>query len=314
MKKLLALGALIAAWIAWRSAAPPPPSPRPAVPLVGPHEGRVSAILGEAPPVTGDVHGRVVRWTDPPETWIAHDGAIRRILAVDADLLTVGADGTVARWRRDGQVIWRRRHPEALNDAAWVDGILVVATARGTVARLEADGPRWQSRGAHGQAAFALLPAEGAVISTGADGRIVTRAIADGAVRREIGASSAWIGALARGVDGLLFVDGNGTLGRDRRDAFALQAAFAGPGIALIADGAWIAAGGERGEIVLFTAQGARQRSIATGAPVMSLAWQGEHLLSGGGADGAVRIWRVKDGAEVGRLPPTATASQREIP
>lgn len=314
MKKLLVVLALAAAWIVWRRSAPPPPSPRAPVHLVGPHEGRVSALLGGDIPLSGDVHGRIVRWTTPPDTWIAHDGAVRRILKVDDDWITVGGDGSVARWRAPGVVVWRRRHPEALNDAVWIDGALIVATTRGTVARLGPDGPVWQSRGAHGQAAFAVLAQGDAVLTTGTDGRIVERAVTDGAVRRVDAASKHWIAALAPGADGPLFVDGVGQLGRKRSGEYTTYAALSGPGISLAANATSIAAGGEKGEIAIFERAGGHQRVLLTAEPVLSLAWQGDRLLSGGGANGAVRIWRVNDGAEVGRLPPTTTAAPGEVP
>lgn len=308
---LLGVVAVAAGWIAWRRAAPPPPSPRPAIALVGPHEGRVSAILGGDPVVSGDVHGRVVIWSAagaPVESWVAHDGAIRRIQRVGADLLTVGGDGSAARWGKDGRVIWRRRHPEALNDGVLIDDALVVATVRGTVARLGPQGTVWQTRGAHGQTAFAVVAGDDAVFTAGDDGRIVERALADGKERQSWQASVHWIGALARQGDALIFGDGAGQMGRQGAGGFALRPAIKGPVVSLAVGPGGVALGGESGSVAV------GERVIATGDPVLSLAWRQGALLSGGGSDGAIRIWRVKDGAELGRLPADTARPPKESP
>lgn len=298
---ILALGA---GWIAWRRAAPPPPSPRPSVALVGPHEGRVTAILGGDPIVSGDVHGRLVIWSTAgkkAESWVAHDGAIRRIQRIGQDLVTVGGDGSAARWGADGQVIWRRRHPEGLNDGVVIDDALVVATVRGTVARLGPKGTLWQTRGAHGQTAFAVIAGADSVYTAGDDGRIVERALSDGTERQVWQGSVHWIGALARQDETLVFSDGAGRFGRQNADDFTVQTVIKGPAIALAVGSARVAIAGESGRIAFDD----DTPLIQTGQPVLSLAWQGNALLSGGGADGAIRMWRVKDSAELGRLPST---------
>jgi hypothetical protein len=240
---------------------------------------------------------------------VAHDGAIRRIQRVGTDLLTVGGDGSAARWGQDGRVIWRRRHPEALNDGVLIDDALVVATVRGTVARLGPERPIWQTRGAHGQTAFAVVAGTDSVFTAGDDGRIVERALKDGAERRVWQGSVHWIGALARQGDALVFGDGAGQFGQQTEGGFTVAPTIKGPAIALAVGPGRLALGGESGSIAFDD----DTAPIATGQPVLSLAWRGDALLSGGGADGAIRIWRVKDGAEVGRLPSTS-ASPKESP
>ena len=116
-----------------------------------------------------------------------------------------------------------------------------------------------------------------------------------------------WIGALGKGPAGLVFGDGAGQIGVQGSTGFGVRSAIKGPAVALAVHGDTIAVGGETGQITLSQiAQAADRKPVTwpTGEPVLSLAFQGDTLLSGGRLDGSVMIWRVKDGVEVGRLPP----------
>ena len=300
-----AMGLLLGAiWVIVRRVDATQRPPVAVVVPVGLHQGRVSSILADVghPVVTGDVFGRIVIWRERPESWVAHGGAIRKISRHDGHLLTISGDGSAALWDAQGTVRWRRRHPDPLNDGVLVGDALVVATARGSVARLGPDGPVWERRGAHGQAAFAVVAHGDSVFSSGDDGRIVERDIELGSERRQWKGSVHWIGVLRWTPHGLVFGDGAGHLGVQNDDTFQVRYALKGAAVSLAVQDDWIALGGEDGEIE-FSAD-ARHQKFETREPVLSLAFRGETLLSGGSKDGAVRIWRVKDGVEVGRLPP----------
>ncbi len=154
----------------------------------------------------------------PTARWVAHGGAVRRIVPLDGDLITAG-DGSVARWSITGERRWRRRLQEhTLNDVALVapgaEGPgLVVGADRGSVARL--DGAGWHRRGSHGRATFAVAasPAGDRVAAGGADGA-VTVWTADGAQTLRWRPTEGWVTALAWTRAGLLVGDSDGRLAR----------------------------------------------------------------------------------------------------
>lgn len=127
--------------------------------------------------MTGDTQGLFRIWssdrTRVVHEWFAHDGPIRKIFKRKTEIGTVGADGSVARWSRQGQLINRTRLPKyGLNDAAPLnDGSLFVAGERGIVARIASE-PVWRMPSIHGRAAFGvdLGPQKKHGVSVGSDG------------------------------------------------------------------------------------------------------------------------------------------------
>lgn len=158
--------------------------------------------------------------------WMAHGGAVRRVVEVEGDLITVG-DGSVARWSRSGERRWRRRLPEhTLNDVALLDlgeaePAVFVAAERGSVARLGSAG--WHRRGSHGRASFAVTPWLDGIASAGADGSIALWS-PDGAERlRWSAVGTAWVTALTPTPRGLLAGGSKGSLTEWALDADGAQ-------------------------------------------------------------------------------------------
>ncbi|MEZ4467220.1 MAG: hypothetical protein R3F43_22940 [bacterium] len=213
-RALLAAAFLAAAgFLAWRWSRPvsAPPAGERVVPTP-PHEGRVSAVLPGSPVVSGDVTGRLVLWSEAgPTTFVAHDGAVRRLLRAGDGFASVGADGSVAFWGMDGAARRRLRlSEEPLNDA-WIVGADVLAsTARGTVARLADAGPVWKARGAHARTAFTVALQGSTVWSGGADGRVATWDLQSGASATGFEPGLGFIVALFPEGDGVLAVGQQG--------------------------------------------------------------------------------------------------------
>lgn len=216
----LAAGA-IALWFALAQPERPPTTPVTAdTPL--PSERPVAlTVLPDGGFAVGGQGGEVAlydRAGRPITRWVAHGGAVRRIVPLGGDLITVG-DGSVARWSPSGERRWRQRLQEhTLNDLAVVgDGAagpgLVVGADRGSVARL--DGAGWHRRGSHGRATFAVAaaPAADRIASGGADGSVATWTV-DGTETRRWGPSKGWVTALAWTADGLWVGDSEGQLSR----------------------------------------------------------------------------------------------------
>ncbi|MEZ4469555.1 MAG: hypothetical protein R3F60_01890 [bacterium] len=310
MTRALLAAALLAAagFLAWRWSRPvsAPPAGERVVPTP-PHEGRVSAVLPGSPVVSGDVTGRLVLWSEAgPTTFVAHDGAVRRLLRAGDGFASVGADGSVAFWGMDGAARRRLRlSEEPLNDA-WIVGADVLAsTARGTVARLADAGPVWKARGAHARTAFTVALQGSTVWSGGADGRVATWDLQSGASATGFEPGLGFIvalfpegdGVLAVGQQGFASIGPAGIVGHARFGFAATCAAR---------DGDRLAVAGEAGRVALYQPDGTAIGGFDTGDTVLGLAFDGPRLFTGGGADGRVRIWQVKDGAPLGTLPRAA--------
>jgi WD40 repeat protein len=239
--------------------------------------------------------------------WMAHPQPVRALRAVGADLLSVGGDGTVARWSADGDRRWRARVPdERLNDGDALDDGAVVAGARGTVARLTRDGVAWQAE-AHAGTTFAVAasPDGARVASGGADGKLVVRDAADGRVIAEVRAHDGWLTALAWDAVGLV---SGGADGRVRLwDAESLS-----PGPVLDVGGSRaidlsttpdrLLAVSEDGAVRLWPRRGGEPTLLAPpGDPWLSGVLTGDQALTGG-RDGRVAIWDVRTGGRAGTL------------
>jgi len=309
------------AGLAWRYTRPVPPPPwsRPAP--VGPHEGRVTALLVDPTVTSGDLAGRIVVWDAAggvERTWVAHDGALRTLLRGETPgtLVSVGAD-TAARWDAHSDVQGRYRLPDQqLNDGAVVAGGIGVVGIRGAVALLGPDGPRWQSRGIHGAGAVAALATPTRLITGGADGRVLAWDPALGQHTQvwspAVGVVVALVPAEDRTppVEGVLAV---GLLGLARCDAQGVTALgpIGGQPTSAALAGDVLAIGTEGGTVELHNpSDGKLIRTIDTGDPVLTVALSVGRLYTGGGADGRVRIWQVNNGAALGTLPPEPPESR----
>ena len=274
------------------------------------------------------------------QAWTAHAGPVRRVWLHEGDVFSVGADGSVARWRMDGTRVDRWRLADhALNDAAMgADGAIVAGGDRGVVARL--DGAGWVARGAHGRATFAvaLSPDGREVLTGGADGRIVRWRVADGVVIAERVVSAGWVTAVhwdaARRVvgasDGAVMV----WVGDDEAAARVVMVP-GGAVVALAVDGAQALVGSEDGRARLVNLDagtvgatldpsggaGARPGELPgeprgdrldelPAGPISAVVLAADRALIGG-RDDRLRAWRVTDGQHLDTLPavtePTVT-------
>lgn len=244
----------------------------------------------------------------PVDRWIAHGGAVRRLLEVDGELVSVG-DGSMARWSLSGERRWRRRLQEhTLNDGARAPGVagaVFVGAERGSVARL-GEAP-WHRRGRHGRATFAVVAALGGIVSGGADGSVVRWSL-DGDERVRWKATEGWVTALAAVEGGLVVGDSEGRVTR-----WALEAGDTpvvrwrhGLGaeaiVGLAADAAGIVAGGEAGSaFVIPSGQGPVRLDIDGEAPLSAVALRGGRAYAVA-PDRRLGAWDVTNGRRVDTL------------
>lgn len=320
MKRIvLLLGAaaiVFAVWYGLTARAPHPTTP--AGPLPVPPHGQATALAplpgGEL--AVGAASGGVsIRAPDGAVRfrWVAHAGPVRRIIPqADTTLYTVGADGSVARWRLDGTRLDRWRLTDhALNDAAIAaDGAIIAAADRGAVARL--DSSKWIARGAHGRAAFAVAasPDGREALTGGADGTLRRWAVDDGTEIARSALGDGWITAVHYDPQRRLAAlsDGRLLIWTTAADAPTHTLTVPGGAItALAVDGDRALCGSEDGRARLIDLTAAAVTAtldpgdVVTG-PTTAAALTADRAYTGG-RDDRIRVWRVTDGAPLATLP-----------
>jgi len=247
------------------------------------HQGAVNAAVAVAGVgfATGGEDGRIALWhgdaAEPARVIDGHKGPVAA-LAVAPDgqrLASASWDGTVRIVTlADGTVEERRGHQGPVNGVAFGPGGVLASSGYDASLRVwPADGgaPLIVTTPAPLNALVAAPDAE--LVAAAADGRLRLFG-QDGAQRAEIAVGETPIVALA-----------------------------------LSSDGATIAAGGLRGQVVLVDRKTRTIRAtlVGPGLPVWSLAFvpDGRQLLSGG-ADRLVRRWNAVTGEHVGAVVPRA--------
>ena len=154
---------------------------------------RVTAIgVGEELIVLGHDNGGVSLWrkplsvkSRPLRSWFAHASSIRRVsILKKGHLSSLSADGSLAHWRQEGDLLRRIRlldgHP---NDALTLaDGVTLFGSDRGVLTAVGGGGERkWRTAGEHGRAVFGLSRLDQSrVISVGSDGWVRCWLVEDG--------------------------------------------------------------------------------------------------------------------------------------
>ena len=271
--------------------------------------------------VTGSFDQSVIVWrlqTGSAEAVLRfHDGSVNAVAALpDGRFASGGEDGRIALWRvgkpEPDQVITGHTGPisalavsadgKALASASW-DGTARVSSLDGAAVRV--------FEGHQGQVNGVAFLADGTVATTGSDATLRFWPV-DGSAPDVIRLQGSQSALVAHG-DVATVAGADGWLRLIRRDG-VYRADFAiseTPVIALAIsrDGARIAAGGLRGNVVIYdSVAGVVSAQLAgPGLPVWSLAFSadGRELLSGG-ADRLVRRWNALTGEHIGPVVPRA--------
>ena len=141
------------------------------------------------------------RAEEPLQSWIAHEGVIRTLdfNKDQREIISLGADGSWARWSLDARLIKRYRATDVYANRVISDlrGGWLIAGARGVVARWRDQKRVWISAGEHGRAAFdiELLDTQRA-ISIGSDGWVRCWLIETGGSCGELPLHQGWATSL----------------------------------------------------------------------------------------------------------------------
>ncbi len=276
------------------------------------HGPKTALLLQGDRIITGDESGSLLMKSlndaSAPSEWVAHSAAIRRIMSRGTELVTVSADGSVARWDQNGVPIKRDRLVgHHLNDAVLLaNGGVIVAADRGTVARIDT-GNRWKVSSIHGRAAFTLSLSEygDKVASGGADGYLRIWSTVDG---KELGAWLAhpkgwttrvlWTrrGVMSAGSDGRL------KLWSESGEEIWSRSVSEEALISLSESVDLDIVGSERGDVAAIDKETGqiRHRTLRSG-PVMSITSHGD-VYAVSDQNGSVSIWRMTDGVQTGTL------------
>jgi cytochrome c len=224
---------------------------------------------------------------------------------VPGGFVTAGQDGRIALWR-DGQA------EPALTTPRGVSPVSALAAAEDRVAAGFFDGQilhldlatgasRLQPAHDGRVSGLAFLP-DGALVSVGADLRFA-RWGRDGALQARAGLPDLPNG-LALAGDTLAVIFAEGALRLLSRDGTLLPERFLTerPLVAVAAASGTVAAASVEGDVWLLDLPQLTSRARIEGGfgPVWALALQGDTLF-GGGMDGVIHRWSVRDGAPLGR-------------
>jgi cytochrome c len=285
------------------------------------HGGPVSALAAdEGTVVSGGFDGRVILWN--PENATArrierfHDGNVTAVALVPGGFVTAGQDGRIAHWR-DGQAEPALTTPRGVSPVS----ALAVAGERvaagffdGQILRLDLGTGASHAQPAHDGrvSGLAFLP-DGALVSVGADLRFA-RWGTDGALQARSSLPDLPNGLVPAG-DALAVIFAEGALRLLSADGTLLPERFLTerPLVAVAAAPGTVAAASVEGDVWLLDLPHLTSRARIAGdaGPVWALALQGDTLF-GGGMDGVIRRWSVRDGTTMGQRKAVTTGVQTD--
>jgi len=281
--------------------------------------GRATALAWRGRELwTGHEGGWLARWSaqEGGQTyrlsahWLAHEGALRSLeLREGGGLMSLGGDGSWARWDPEGRLLLRGRAPELRANAARAlpDGSWLIASDRGVISRVKGGARLWRTAGEHRRAAFALALDGEELLSVGSDGWLRRWRTRDGSALGGRAAHQGWATALLKmsppqadrppswvtgGADGYVRlwphevasapVEAPPVEGLRGHSAELTRLAGAWP---------WVVSGGEGGKLSFYelTGEGDALRLKlshqlqAFEGPVMSLVMSGGCVIAGGG-------------------------------
>ena len=234
--------------------------------------------------------------------FVAHDGAIRKLLCADETLISVGARGSAAVWNTNHELQQRHRlKGHHINDAvATEDGSLIVGGDRGKIARLGGD-QTWQVQGAHGRGVLgiAISPKDDRVYTVGTDGVVNTWATGSGIRLNQNAIASHWLHTIQLQGQHLWVGGAKGEVYYLTPKNVFLQVEQTQPNTRLIGSASTdqvVAFGSETGEIHLINTQTKALIKTAhvSDTPILALALDGARLAVGIGGT-AVRIYPEYD-------------------
>jgi len=285
------------------------------------HGGPVSALAaGLGTVVSGGFDGRGILWD--PENATArrierfHDGNVTAVALLPGGFVTGGQDGRIAHWR-DGQAepaVTTPRGVSPVSALAVADGRVAAGFFDGQILHLDLGTGTIHLQPAHDGrvSGLAFLP-DGALASVGADLRFA-RWGTDGALQVRAGLPDLPNGLVLAG-DALAVIFAEGALRLLSPDGTLLPERFLTerPLVAVAATPGTVAAASVEGDVWLLDLPHLTSRARIAGGfgPVWALALQGDTLF-GGGMDGVIRRWSVRDGTAMGQGEAIATDVQAD--